>query len=183
MRPSRTEVLRLLRELSVPEDVVCHSVKVEGQVHRLLEGLERNGIELDGDLALLGALFHDLGRSKSHSIDHGLVGARILRTDPKLDGVLTELDREALARICERHIGAGIPAADAEKVGLPPTDFMPLTLEEKIVTHADNLVVNGVLKLADSHEYYRRRFGEGSPIYRRIVELGVEIESLAGEGD
>ncbi len=182
MRPSREEVLTLLHELAVPDDVVRHSVKVEGQVRRLLKGLDRNGIQVDEDLALLGALVHDLGRSKSHSVDHGSVGARILRTNPNLAGLFTEPDREALARICERHIGAGIPAADAAKVGLPPRDFVPVTLEEKVVTHADNLVINGVLNLAESKEYYRKRFGEGSPIYRRIVELGDEVESLAGEG-
>lgn len=171
----------LLRELGVPEEVVVHSVKVEGQVRRLLSGFDRNGIEVDGGLALLGALVHDLGRSRSHSIDHGMLGARILRTDPKLDGFFVEPDREALARICERHIGAGIPAADAAEAGLPAMDFIPVTLEEKIVTHADNLVVNGVLDLAGSQEHYRRRFGGDSPIYRRIMELGLEVESLAGE--
>ena len=42
--------------------------------------------------------------------------------------------------IIERHIGAGITAEEAVKLGLPEKSYVPQTLEEKIVAHADNLI-------------------------------------------
>ena len=47
---------------------------------------------------------------------------------------------ERLALIAERHIGAGITKEEAIELGLPPKDYLPVTLEEKIVAHADNLI-------------------------------------------
>ena len=37
-------------------------------------------------------------------------------------------------------MGAGITSEEAEKIGLPPGEYIPETLEEKIVAHSDNLV-------------------------------------------
>ena len=45
-----------------------------------------------------------------------------------------------------KHIGAGIPSDEAEILELPPGDYMPCTLEEKIVAHADNLI-NGTIEV------------------------------------
>jgi uncharacterized protein len=46
---------------------------------------------------------------------------------------------QPLLNIIERHIGAGITASEAERLGLPGKDYLPLTPEEKIVSYADNL--------------------------------------------
>jgi uncharacterized protein len=46
----------------------------------------------------------------------------------------------ALTNIIERHIGAGITASEAVRLGLPEKDYLPVTTEEKIVSYADNLV-------------------------------------------
>jgi uncharacterized protein (TIGR00295 family) len=48
----------------------------------------------------------------------------------------------SIVNIIERHVGAGIPFEEAENLGLPPKDYIPITLEEKIVSHADNLIDN-----------------------------------------
>jgi hypothetical protein len=34
----------------------------------------------------------------------------------------------------ERHIGAGIPATEAERLGLPKRGYLPQIFEEKIVS-------------------------------------------------
>lgn len=47
---------------------------------------------------------------------------------------------QEIALIVERHMGAGIPRAEAVRLGLPDKDYVPRTLEEKIVAHADNLI-------------------------------------------
>jgi uncharacterized protein (TIGR00295 family) len=49
---------------------------------------------------------------------------------------------ENIVNIIEKHLGAGIPCEEAVKLGLPPREYIPKTLEEKIVTHADNLIEN-----------------------------------------
>ena len=62
-------------------------------------------------------------------IKHGILGAELLRKEG--------FPRHA--RVCERHTGAGITREDIEKQGLPlpPQDFLPETIEEKIICYAD----------------------------------------------
>ena len=79
----------------------------------------------------VGALLHDIGRSTTHGIHHAIAGADIAR---KL-GLPSEV-----VSIIERHIGAGLSKKEAAILGLPKKDYLPVTLEEKIVTHADNLI-------------------------------------------
>ena len=42
--------------------------------------------------------------------------------------------------VTEKHIGAGITPDEAIENNLPDRNYIPETLEEKIVAHADNLV-------------------------------------------
>jgi uncharacterized protein (TIGR00295 family) len=80
-----------------------------------------------------GALLHDIGRSKTQGIMHGVEGAKIA----------TELGLPvSIVNIIERHLGAGIPLEESATLGLPLKDYIPITLEEKIVAHADNLIDN-----------------------------------------
>ena len=81
-----------------------------------------------------GAVLHDIGRSKSHSVDHGVVGAKIIQSEGLPD---------ALVRIIRRHVGGGITEKEAEGFGWPKDVYMPETLEEKIVSYADKLIDNG----------------------------------------
>ncbi len=180
MRPSRAEVLELLDDVGVPPNVISHSLKVEEIANEIAVKISRNGVRIDLQLVSLGALIHDIGRSSTHGIDHGIAGAGILRESMFCARVFNDQDREALARICERHIGGGIPANDAVKAGLPARDFVPLTIEEKVVAHADNLVRNGVVSLEETLRVLKRRFGKGSTVMKRVKDLGNEIECLAG---
>lgn len=88
-------------------------------------------VECDRDLVEAGSLLHDIGRTRSHGMDHAVIGAQILR-DEGID--------EKIVNIVERHIGAGLTPEEAKKLGLPPKDYVPKTIEEKIVCHADNLI-------------------------------------------
>jgi uncharacterized protein len=82
-------------------------------------------------LVEVGGLLHDIGRSKTHNVDHAVIGADLLR----------EMGMpEELLLIVERHIGAGIPADEAVELGLPEKHYLPETLEEKIVAYADKLI-------------------------------------------
>lgn len=86
------------------------------------------------------AMIHDLGIFLCNApgiycfgnepyIKHGILGAELLRKEG--------FPRHA--RVCERHTGAGITREDIEKQGLPlpPQDFLPETIEEKIICYAD----------------------------------------------
>lgn len=87
--------------------------------------------QADLELVTMGALLHDIGRAQSNGINHAVIGAEIARSF-RLDATIV--------RIIERHIGSGILPDEAVQIGLPAGDYMPETIEEMIVAHADNLV-------------------------------------------
>jgi uncharacterized protein len=87
--------------------------------------------DADRSLVFSGAMLHDIGRSRTHAIDHAQQGADLLREQGF---------PEDLARIVECHTGAGLTADECTLLGLSPRDCIPSTTEQKIVTHADNLI-------------------------------------------
>src|SRR5512146_2866752 len=101
------------------DNVVAHCIAVS---RKALSIAGRMQVAVDQDLVRRGGLFHDIGRSKTHDIQHALAGVEIGRN---------LRFSEALLNIIERHIGAGLTAAEAEKLGLPKKDYLPLTWEEK----------------------------------------------------
>lgn len=109
-------------------DVVAHCHKVSQMA---LSIAERITLPVDRELVRLGGLFHDIGRSRTHDINHAVAGVELARQLGFSDALVT---------IIERHIGAGITASEAERLGLPKKDYLPLSVEEKIVSYADNLV-------------------------------------------
>jgi len=126
--PNPGQCLRLLREAGCSDEVIHHSKAVRKVAVRIAKKAHANV-----ELVEAGALLHDIGRSKTHGIMHGVEGARIAR----------QLGLPAsIVNIIERHLGAGIPRDEAPALGLPVKDYVPMTLEEKIVAHADNLIEN-----------------------------------------
>lgn len=124
--PSPPECLRILRQVGCSKEVIDHCQAVRRVAVRIAKKAQANI-----RLVEAGALLHDIGRSKTHGIMHGVEGAKIAQ----------ELGLpNSIVRIIERHLGAGIPKEEAALLGLPEKDYMPMTLEEKIVAHADNLI-------------------------------------------
>lgn len=93
--------------------------------------------DVDLDLIKSGCMLHDVGRTITNGIEHAYLGADLLR-DLNVD--------ERICLITERHIGAGITPDEAKVLGLPNRNYIPETLEEKIVAHSDNLV-HGITKV------------------------------------
>lgn len=122
--PSVRECYEYLDEIDMDDGVIEHSLDV---LERALEIHDKFG----GDLKLIvaGALLHDVGRSVTHSVEHGVEGGKIARKEGW---------HEELAKIIERHIGGGITREEAEEQGLPVKIYVPETLEEKLICHADN---------------------------------------------
>lgn len=133
-----------------PEDtplrqlLLKHSEQVRDKVRFLVEQCCPESVRMQVDLALAenGALLHDIGIGHCHApsilcngtedyLCHGVIGAKMLRD---LDVTL-----EPYARICERHTGSGLTAAEIRSQGLPlpERDYLPETAEEKLICLAD----------------------------------------------
>ena len=119
---------KVLIEAGCSPGVVAHCTAVSRTAVNFAERVKR--VTVDRELVRLGGLLHDIGRARSHDIRHALAGVTIGK----------DLGfSEPLLAIIERHIGAGITADEAERLGLPKKAYLPLTPEEKIVSYADNL--------------------------------------------
>jgi uncharacterized protein (TIGR00295 family) len=163
--PSKDECIKILRENGCSEDVICHCKAVRDIAVRLAEK-----VGADVDLVEIGALLHDIGRSETHGILHGVKGAKIAKKLGLPDNVVN---------IIERHIGAGLSADEAMKLGLPKKDYIPQTLEEKIVCHADSLVDN--CKKQKIEFEVERAVKKGHTEYaKRLVILHKELSDLCG---
>jgi uncharacterized protein (TIGR00295 family) len=120
-------------------------------------------------LVQAGALLHDIGRSKSHNLDHGVVGAQIVQSE----GL-----PESLVKIIRRHVGGGITQKEAESFGWPKDVYMPQTLEEKIVSYADKLIDNGK-RVPIDREIEKLSAGHKEAA-ERVRKLHEEITHLIG---
>lgn len=155
-----------LKSINCPENVIAHLIAVSKNAAEIADGVK---IPVDRDLIKRGALLHDIGRCRTHAVEHGIEGGRILR----------ELGfPEEIAKIAERHIGAGITSDEAERLGLPPGEYCPLSPEEKIVAYADNITMgNKLVSFDDSLSRFKKALGEGHPAIKRMEELHLEIQS------
>lgn len=167
--PDRAEAVKILEKSGCHEKVVLHCEAVAKFATVITKRLQERGVKVDADLVQAGALLHDLGRSKSQEIDHAVQGARLakeLGLDPRI------------VNIIERHIGAGIPADEAVKLGLPRKDYIPETIEEKVVCHADNMVNFKRHNVEVTIEKYERK-GQLNGA-RMMRKLHKELSDLAG---
>ncbi len=140
-------------------DVVAHCQKVSALAVSLARQVKS---PVDQELVRAGALLHDIGRSRTHDIGHAIAGVEIGRALGF---------SEQLLLIIERHVGAGITAAEAVRLGLPGKDYLPLTREEKLVSYADNLV-SGVREMPyyEALDRFKRILGpdhEGVDLFRK----------------
>ena len=161
--PSPPRCIELLRENGCSEEVINHCKVVRDLAIRIAEKTNAN-IEL----VEAGALLHDIGRSKTHGIRHGIEGANIAR----------EIGLpECIIQIIERHLGAGIPKDEAVKLGLPAKDYIPKTLEEKIVAHADNLIDRGKIQTTEKEVEKALKKGQ-KKLAERLIKLHNELSDI-----
>lgn len=161
--PDRAECLKILTEAKCSDEVIQHCKTVSELAVRI-------GKKANANIKLIeaGSLLHDIGRAKTHGIAHAVEGAKIAR-QLKLD--------KRIVLIIERHIGAGIEKEEAGTLGLPEKNYLPKTLEEKIVAHADNLVAgNKKQKLSDAIKGYVKR--RRKDIAKRIIKLHGELSRI-----
>ncbi len=159
------ECIGLLRAVGCDEGVIKHCIAVAELALEITHHQHYGTV--DEELIFRGALLHDIGRAQSHGIDHGFVGGEIAR----------ELGlEESIVRIIQRHVGAGITAEEAKETGLPSVDFMPETMEEKIVAHADNLIDGGRrTSIENAISDLKAKLGDSHPSIKRTIALHKEV--------
>lgn len=146
--------------------VVAHCRAVSRTAAEIAEQVKR--VAVDRELVRLGGLFHDIGRSRSRDIHHALEGVKIGRELGFPDRLLS---------IIERHIGAGITAAEAVRLGLPEKDYLPITPEEKIVSYADNLTKGAsAMPFEEAEERFRQILGPGHEGLELLLRQHREIQ-------
>lgn len=152
------------------EIVLGHSLEV---LSKSIEIMNKKKLydRIDFDLIISGSILHDIGTfeflenksANSEYIKHGIVGAEILRKE----GLLKE------AFIAERHTGAGLTAEEIVANGwsLPREDFLPVSLEEKIICYSDKFSSKtpGKKDTLESVEREFEKYGESS--LKRFLEL------------
>ncbi|UCD01618.1 MAG: HDIG domain-containing protein [Promethearchaeota archaeon] len=169
--PDREFALDLLKRLKIPLSVRRHSEKVADKAIEIANKIKRANIDIN--LIEIGALLHDIGRTKTHDFKHALIGGKILRQR----GFSSKL-----ARICETHILGGLDKDDAKKVGLPEKDYLPITLEEKIICLADKHMA-GTREVSIQNRFNRwfQKYGRSTILLKskkRIEKIQKEIEEL-----
>jgi len=125
------------------------------------------GNSVDSSLVYTGAMLHDLGRSRTHSIEHARVGAELseyLGFSPEITSII------------RTHTGAGLTEDDCVLLGLPPQDCVPRTLEEKIVAHADNLAKGS--REVRKEERMMLIAGQSHRSKKKVWRLALEVDLL-----
>jgi uncharacterized protein len=171
--PSSQMALNLLSESGCSKRVIAHCKAVSALAVKFAEACEKKELNVDVNLVEVGALLHDIGRSKTHDINHVIVGVEIAKS--------LNLP-ESIVSIIERHVGGGITADEAKELGWPVKDYVPTTLEEKIVTYADKLIEGlRVVPIEKALLNLSRELGENHPAIDRVIRLHEELFPLIGD--
>jgi uncharacterized protein len=172
------EDLAILVRAGLGEDDIRHSILV---AQKAVDIALRTGATLDMQLVSRGALFHDLGKALTHSFQHGELGAEIGKSFglPK-----------AVTDIARKHFHGGLTPREARALDLPPIDYTPRLLEERIILYADRLVdilTEGFFTFRDDREAEarfeeivttHRAYGKDRLTSERYVAYHREISAL-----
>jgi uncharacterized protein len=168
--PNREQAIELLRKNNCSPQVISHCTAVAELAVETAGKLEGKGIKINIELVEAGALLHDLGRSKNHTVNHAIIGAEIANSIGLPEPVI---------KIIKRHVGAGITAEEAQLLGWPKDTYTPQTLEEKVVSYADKLIDQSK-KIPIETEIKRLQKENKKEAAERVRKLHEEITSLLG---
>jgi uncharacterized protein (TIGR00295 family) len=168
MIPDERQALALHEKYGSNERVVSHCQGCSRLSKTLAEAAAGRGMQVDLEAVLAGALLHDIGRSRTQLVDHGYVGAEIVASEG-VDEVVVEIVR--------RHVGAGISKEEAKSLGFPPGDYVPRTLEQKIVCFSDKMLDG---EKARPFEEEVKRFVKKGHDVQRLRRLKDDVSEAVG---
>ncbi len=130
---------------------------------------------IDKDFVRTAALLHDIGRYKTHDpILHGLEGYRLL----------SEMGHHREAFVCASHILCGLDKTEAVRYGFPQRDFMPRTIEERLIPVCDCLAeVDRPTTLAKRVSSIKRRYEWDEQFLRKIDKAAERVGKFIGDAD
>jgi uncharacterized protein len=164
--PDEAVALELHAKYGSNPIIVEHCQTVARVANVLAAKALAKGLMVDARSVNAGALLHDIGRNRTQSVRHGLEGGELL----ELEGV----DRKVV-EIVKRHVGAGISPEEARRLGFPESDYVPRTLEERIVCFADKMVDSNKIRPFDGE--VQRFIKKGHD----LAPLLALFESLKGD--
>ncbi|MHA1687031.1 MAG: HDIG domain-containing metalloprotein [Candidatus Heimdallarchaeaceae archaeon] len=164
--PSKAECLQILKKFNTPPQVIEHCLLVT----EITEKLIKNCKNINVDIAIAGAMLHDIGRSITHSLFHAVEGAKLLQKE--------DLDPRII-EIVKKHIGTGITREEAKKLGLPEDDYVPRTTEEIVVSYADNLACGTrPCSFQEALNHFIQKFGTESHVTLGFIKQHQFILNL-----
>jgi uncharacterized protein (TIGR00295 family) len=172
--PDEKEALALHKEYGSKDSIVKHC-QASARLSKVLSAVAvARENRVDEEAVMAGALLHDIGRSRIQTVAHGYVGAEILQREG-VDSVVVEIVR--------RHVGAGISREEARTLGFPEGDYIPATLEQKIVCFSDKMLDGDIARPFEEEVKRFVRKGHDVERLRKLKEdvsaaLGVDAESL-----
>jgi len=169
--PTREQALQFLRQSGCRDNVIRHVEAVSALAVEIAEACKEKGYDVDLELVEVGALLHDIGRSKTHSVHHAVIGAEIARSLGLPEAVIS---------IIKRHVGGGITIREAKKLGWPKDIYVPLALEEKIVSYADKLI-EGSRRVPIEKTIEQLAEELPPPAIERLWRLHEEMLALVGD--
>ena len=153
--------------------VIKHCRVVAKTAVEIAKAFEAKGIKINKEIVEIGALLHDIGRSKTHMVHHAVEGARIAESMNLPDAVI---------EIIKRHVGGGIGSEEAERLGWPKGTYIPETYEEKIVSYADKLVEgSNQVSIERTIEKFRSDNRMPSSAITKLEELHEEMMDIIGD--
>lgn len=158
--PSEKECYKLLKENSVPKNIVRHSEKVKEFALKLAEQLQENGERVNLNLVKAGALLHDIDKIQTikGKGSHGEQGYKKLK----------EKGFFKVAEIVKKHVLERVNELNS--------------IEEKIVFYADKRVQdNKIVSLKERLEHVEKKYGSNSEIREKIVQSKPLVLKLERE--
>ena len=134
--PTGEEIQEIMQAWNFPEGIRQHAIVVKDIALQIAERIKETNPDYDLDVSVVeaGALLHDIGRIKSHGLEHGWIGGLLLR-EINID--------ERVVRCAMVHVLGGFTPEDI-KLEFPANlkeavkdSLIPESLEEKIVCYAD----------------------------------------------
>lgn len=182
----RGDVLALLNKYASSDaSWYAHCLHVSATAHRLAELISQRGHPVDIERAAALGLLHDLGRSRGHTLRHGIEGYLLARAE----------GHEEEGRICLIHILKGRTLEEGVQLGmLTQQELQQLrrqnrrydrpSFEEKIVCVADALLSDtGLGSIEEKYANARRRYGALPHHYEDeawIQGIATELAELLG---
>lgn len=165
--PSYEEAISILEKVGCSQIIIQHCITVSHFAVKIAKNIQAKGVAVDLALVEIGGLLHDIGRSKTHNVQHAFLGSQIVASFNL---------PESLIKIVERHTGSGIPSEEAVKLGLPNRDFIPQTLEEKIVSYSDKLIDgDGEMSFKEAFSRFSEDLGKSHPAIKRFKKIHFEL--------